>query len=162
MGANDKDKPSAVDQYVRDTKPMRSVIDEDKVAEVGGSGAKSSVRKLYYHMINPRFLRRLAMRKTVGGSKYGPINSRAGVNDPAYVADRMNHLFSHMISFIEGDESDDHIGAMGWCLDFLCDVPREVIREVTATHTLTGESALKYNEKHKQTFRLAEGEKAEP
>lgn len=112
--------------------------------------AVSSHRALFYHLIDPDTLRRLAKRKTVGGIKYGVVQWRIGLNDVEYVTDRFNHLWEHLIAYMEdGNEYDDNLGAMLWALDCLCAAERlcpEVVKQVIGTSKLFGATALAYHQ----------------
>lgn len=103
----------------------RNVAAEKNMVSPGQSKAASSKECPHFHLISPFTIQRLAERKLVGAQKYGPAQARMGLDDPAYVADRLNHLFQHLMDFMaHGNQYDDNFGAMLWALDFLCEVER--------------------------------------
>ena len=105
---------------------MSRVIEKEtsKIAP-GKSAAVSSHQALFYNLISPHTIRRLALRKTNGAKKYGSVQWRQGVNDADYVTDRFNHLVEHLLRFMEsGNKDDDNIGGMLWALDALSEVER--------------------------------------
>ena len=129
----------------------RKVETETNKVQTGTSEAVSSKLCDFFHLVSPYTIRRLARRKTVGGLKYGPTQARIGMSDPRYVADRLNHLFDHLMDFMEnGNRDDDNIGGMLWALDFLSDVERlhpQLRAQVLGTCNLSGAKATQYNEK---------------
>jgi hypothetical protein len=108
----------------------RDVSNETEKVQIGTSGALSSKRSLYYHDIPPELFKRIAKRYTDGHVKYSPditmnLNWRQGLTDPLYVMDRFNHLFEHLIDFLEnGNQKDDNLAAIAWCCGFLMEVER--------------------------------------
>lgn len=132
----------------------RDITKETNAVKTGTSRAVSSHKALFFHLISPHTLRRLAKRKTDGGIKYGTVQWRQGINDVEYVADRLNHMFAHMCNFLEdGNEKDDNLGAILWAVDALIEVERlapEVLKEVVGTSKLFGESATAYHEREKE------------
>lgn len=113
---------------------FKRVISEEKnKVQTGKSSAYSSSKALYFHDVPPEFLRRVALRHTVGHTKYNDdpvpttmnLNWRIGLDDPLYVMDRLNHMFTHMVNFLEsGNTNDDNLGAIGWCICFLIEAER--------------------------------------
>lgn len=128
---------------------VRDVASETTKVQTGNSKAVSSKEALYYHLISPSLIRRLALRKTVGGKKYGQVQWRQGINDREYVRDRFNHLWEHLLKFMEsGNTKDDNIGGMVWALDCLSEVERlcpESFKSIVGTCDLFGESAEVYH-----------------
>lgn len=112
--------------------------------------AASSHRALFFNLISPHTLRRLAKRKTGGGIKYGIVQWRQGINDAEYVADRFNHLWEHLLDFMErGNVNDDNIGGMLWALDALSEVERlcpEALAHVVGICDVFGASAVKMHD----------------
>jgi hypothetical protein len=103
----------------------RSIETETSKVATGKGPAVSSHRALFFNLISPHTLRRLAKRLTAGAEKYGSVQWRQGINDAEYVADRFNHLVEHLLRFMEaGNEDDDNIGAMLWALNALSEVER--------------------------------------
>lgn len=130
---------------------------ENSKVRTGKSEAVSSKLALFYHDIPPELIRRIAMRYTGGHKKYGighlNLNWRIGITDVAYVADRLNHLFEHILDFLEnGNEKDDNLGAIAWSAGFLMEVERhapEVLQSVIGQCKLFGESAKQLKDKMK-------------
>ena len=135
----------------------REIVKETNKIAVGKSGAVSSKEALYYHLISPELIRRLAERLTGGGKKYGPVQYRQGLGDVRYVADRFNHFIEHFINFLQdGNEKDDNLGAMLWGLNFLCEVERlhpDVLRDVIGACNLEGSAAKAYDDKYREVFK---------
>lgn len=127
----------------------RDVFSETNQEQTGMGLAVSSHAALYYHLISPYTIKRLAERKTGGGVKYGWVQWRQGINDIEYVTDRYNHLWEHLLKFQEeGNEKDDNLGAMLWALDCLIEIERlcpEVLKQVIGTCKLFGKSAEQYH-----------------
>ena len=103
----------------------RKIETEFTKVTTGNSAAVSSHLAPFYNLISPHTIRRLAIRKTVGGLKYGSVQWRQGINDSEYVADRFNHFFEHLMQFMEnGNATDDNIAGMLWALDCISEVER--------------------------------------
>lgn len=56
-------------------------------------------------------LRRLAQRYEYGELKYGKAEA---YKDGLPVKDSMDSMFRHMVSYLEGDNSEDHMAAIAW------------------------------------------------
>lgn len=125
----------------------RNITKETTHEVVGTSGAASSKCELFFNLISPHTIRRLAKRKTVGGVKYGIVQWRQGINDAEYVADRFNHLVNHLLNFMEkGCRDDDEIGGMLWALDALSEVERlspAALKYVVGISNIFGAAATK-------------------
>lgn len=87
---------------------------------VFASGAKSSEQKPRYDLIPIEAQEREAIRMAEGAVAHGENNYRQGVNDPAFVADRVNHLIEHALKYAAGDRSDDHLAAIRCNAGMLC------------------------------------------
>jgi hypothetical protein len=128
----------------------RKVEEETSKVVTGKSGAASSHQALFYNLISPHTIRRLAKRLTGGGIKYGIVQWRIGVNDETYVADRFNHLWEHLLQFMDtGNEHDDNLGGMLWAINALCEVERlspESLSHVVGITNKFGEVARKFHE----------------
>jgi hypothetical protein len=107
-------------------KTQKRVVENETATErVGSTAAVSSHRADFFNLISPHTIRRLAHRHTGGAIKYGSVQWRQGLNDQEYVADRFNHLWEHMLKFMEsGNTEDDNIGGMLWALDCLSEAER--------------------------------------
>jgi hypothetical protein len=130
--------------------PTRDVATEKTQEKTGTSPAVSSHQALFFNLISPHFIRRLATRLTGGGKKYGLIQWRQGVNDADYVADRFNHMMEHLMAFMDhGNEGDDNLGAMVWALHCLSEVERvspEALNHVCGMCNLNGQAATVFTE----------------
>jgi len=78
------------------------------------SGAQSSELKPRYDLIPACAIRRYAERAALGAKLHGDDNWKKGAGDPAYQRDRLNHLVEHLLRYIDGDRSEDHLGAVLW------------------------------------------------
>lgn len=76
------------------------------------SGAKSTERKPRYDLIPVAALEREAVRWAEGADAHGENNYRKGIDDPAFIKDRINHLIEHALKYADGDRSDDHLAAI--------------------------------------------------
>lgn len=131
--------------------PPRKIEAETTKVATGNGAAVSSHQALFYNLVSPHTIRRLAMRKTVGAKKYGTVQWRQGINDAAYVADRFNHLVEHLLRFMEsGNRDDDNLGGMLWALDALVEVERlcpEALSQVVGITNIFGAEATKLHQK---------------
>lgn len=128
----------------------RKVEQEKDKQTTGKSSALSSKQMLFYHDVPPELYRRIAKRYTVGHKKYSPdstmnLNWRIGLDDPLYVMDRLNHMFEHMMDFLEyGNVQDDNLAAIVWSCAFLMEAERhnpEVLEQVIGQCRNFGKSA---------------------
>ncbi len=72
------------------------------------SGAKRSEAKPRYDLITPEFLKSLGVTLSEGAVRYGENNWQKG--DEAFGKDCCNHAVDHIIKFMNGDRSEDHLG----------------------------------------------------
>lgn len=79
---------------------------------VFASGATSSTEKPRYDLIPLSALRRLAERFGYGAKKHGDHNYKQGFNDKEFIRDRQNHMLEHVLNYISGDRTTDHLGAV--------------------------------------------------
>lgn len=128
----------------------RAIEHETSKERIGSSPAASSHRALFYNLISPHTIRRLATRLTNGGKKYGIVQWRQGINDAEYVADRFNHLVNHLMNFMDnGNAEDDNIGGMLWALNALSEVERlcpEALKHVVGISNVFGDAAIKMHQ----------------
>ena len=129
--------------------------EQHKAATGKKSKALSSKRSLFFHDVPPELWRRVANRYTVGHLKYTAdvtmnLNWREGLDDPQYIVDRLNHMFQHMVDFIDkGDEEDDNLAGVVWGAAFLMEVERmhpELLKQVIGQSRFSGEEARKFRE----------------
>lgn len=76
------------------------------------SGARSSEEAPRLDLIPLASLKRQADRMQMGAASHGERNYEKGATDPVFIRDRKNHLVLHALSYLAGDESDDHLGAI--------------------------------------------------
>lgn len=74
-------------------------------------GASRSERKPDYSLVNQVAVEAIAERMTAGAVKHGRHNYRGGDTD--FVLETANHLLDHVLQFIAGDTSDNHLNAIG-------------------------------------------------
>ena len=75
-----------------------------------GAVRDASVGKGHFHSIPPVAMRKLAKRFEDGASKYSINNWMKGIPLSHYE----NSLNRHILAWKEGDESEDHAGAIIW------------------------------------------------
>lgn len=75
-----------------------------------GAVRDASIGKGHFHSIPPIALRKLAKRFEDGAAKYSENNWMKGIPLSAYV----DSLERHFLAIQEGDESEDHYGALIW------------------------------------------------
>jgi hypothetical protein len=83
------------------------------------SKARSSELAPRYDLIEPAFVRVTAGRMAQGAETHGPKNYRNGLDDPAFIQDRVNHLVGHVLKFAAGETDDDHFAAAAANLNML-------------------------------------------
>jgi len=71
------------------------------------SGAKSTVIKPPYHLVPLIAIQLIAERFGFGAARHGARNYRQGANDPVFVQDRKNHMFEHMVNYLEHGKRSD-------------------------------------------------------
>lgn len=76
------------------------------------SGAKSSEESPRLDLVPLASLLRQAARMALGAATHGERNYEKGAGDPVFIRDRKNHLVLHALRYLEGDQSDDHLGAI--------------------------------------------------
>jgi hypothetical protein len=84
------------------------------------SGAKSTEEKPRYDLMPLCALRRWAERLAYGAKRHGASNWTLGKDDPDYRRDRLNHTFEHLKKYMDGDRSEDHLGAVMCGIGFEC------------------------------------------
>lgn len=68
-----------------------------------------------YRLVPKEGLRRLALRYTVGGQKYGEGNWKRGLRNQGFIEERKNHLVEHLFEYLErGNKNDDNLAAIAW------------------------------------------------
>lgn len=63
-----------------------------------------------YHLMSPIALRAYARVCAEGAKKYEPMNWEMGMP----VADILKHAMGHIVEFLAGDRSEDHLGHLLW------------------------------------------------
>lgn len=74
------------------------------------NGASRSHHAPRYELIPKAAIDRLVTRLTLGADIHGPNNWRGG--GPSFVEQTKRHLVEHVLNYIEGDTTDDHLGAV--------------------------------------------------
>jgi len=94
-----------------DTKKVKPIPDSGKRSEFAtGAVRDASYGKGIPSAIPPRALMRLARRFEDGAAKYKRDNWKQGIPLSRYV----DSLYRHLWAFMEGDDSEDHLGAVIW------------------------------------------------
>lgn len=75
-----------------------------------GAVRDASTGKGHFHSIPPSALRRLAKRFEDGAKKYSKNNWMKGIALSHY----QDSLLRHTLAWAEGDQSEDHVGAILW------------------------------------------------
>lgn len=91
----------------------------DKTSWVAPSGAKSSERQPRYDLVPAAALRRVVRRFELGAEKHGEGNWKKGIDDPAWLLDRVNHAITHLYKVAEEikagyRDKDDNAAAVAW------------------------------------------------
>lgn len=73
-------------------------------------GATSSEEKPRYDLIPLPAIKRLAERFALGAVVHGDENYKKG--GVVFWRDRKNHLVEHFYKWLDGDRSEDHLGAV--------------------------------------------------
>lgn len=89
--------------------------------KVFASGAKSTVEKPWYYLIPLIAMELIAERFAYGAKRHGERNYRKGVQDPAFVRDRINHLIEHTMKYAETRSRED-LSAIGCNFAILADL----------------------------------------
>jgi len=90
-------------------------------AESGGtttysSGAKRSTTDARYDLLSPIGLHRAAQAAHAGAEKYQAFNHEKGLEVHVY----LNHVMRHIMAYLAGDRSEDHLGHAAWGCLFAC------------------------------------------
>lgn len=90
---------------------------------------------LPYHLVPPVLLEAVARRFEQGAQKYGANQWRAGLQDPAWLANRANHALAHLLNYMhgvkqDGDSPSDNLAAAGWGIATLLEAERLKARGV--------------------------------
>ena len=108
-------------------------------------GAQSSGKARRHDLLPRSFTDRITDRFAMGAKKYPAFNYRKGLTDKDYIIERINHMKTHFDAFLSpsSDEewTDDNIGAIGWCIAFLCECQetpegRKAIEEIRKERSL--------------------------
>ena len=77
-----------------------------------------------YDLLSPLFLRRLAVHTQKGGQARGDRNWEGGMPMAATLDSTIRHLYQ----YLEGDRSEDHLGAASWGLQNLVHTEEQIER----------------------------------
>lgn len=59
-----------------------------------------------------------------GREKHGKGNWRQGVGSPAFIERRLKHAVRHLMKYLNGDRSEDHLAKAGWGIIFMMELQR--------------------------------------
>lgn len=76
------------------------------------SGARSSEQKPRYDLVPLVALEREAVRMAEGAAVHGENQYQQGAGDEVFFRDRLNHALEHLLKYIAGDRSEDHLAAV--------------------------------------------------
>jgi hypothetical protein len=79
---------------------------DDRSHFASGAVRSSDTKHQRYDLISPVGLRRLAEAYAEGAKKYSDRNWEKGFP----MSDTMNHLLTHLVKYMAGDNSEDHLG----------------------------------------------------
>jgi Domain of unknown function (DUF5664) len=74
------------------------------------NGASRSHHAPSYELIPKAAIDRLVARLELGAAIHGANNWRGGGSE--FIAQTKRHLVEHILNYVEGDNSDDHLGAV--------------------------------------------------
>lgn len=74
------------------------------------NGASRSHRALQYELLPKAGVDRVVQRLMLGAGIHGAHNWKQG--GPEFVAETRRHMVAHLLNYLEGDTSDDHLGAL--------------------------------------------------
>ena len=84
---------------------------ELEVTQFDSGAVRGTDKQQYrYDLICPRIINRLAETYHEGSKKYGDFNWCKGMPIP----DVLTHIFGHLMSFMMGDETEDHLAHAAW------------------------------------------------
>jgi len=83
---------------------------DEKVKYKTGATRSTDVIGLAFHLISAWGLRRLAKRYALGAGVHGERNWESGIP----VSDTINHMMEHLLLYLQGDRTDDHMAAVAW------------------------------------------------
>lgn len=81
-------------------------------------GAQRSEFQPPYYLLEDCFLVKTSERMRKGELSHGRDNYKSG--GPEFVLETYNHMMAHLLALREGDETDDHIGAICANAQILC------------------------------------------
>lgn len=86
------------------------------------SGATSSEESARFDLLALTFLQRTAAAMAEGERLHGRFNYRKAVGDADYHRDCANHIVTHMLLWIAGDRSEDHLSHAAARINILMDL----------------------------------------
>lgn len=93
-----------VDFVEEDRKPR------DKIFYSTGASRTNKVEKVAYWLLPRAGIKIIAQRFFEGIAIHGEDNWKKG--QPRKVI--LNHMMDHLLKYIDGDRTDNHLGAIGW------------------------------------------------
>jgi hypothetical protein len=82
------------------------------------NGASRSHHAPHYELVPKAAVDRIIKRLELGASIHGPNNWRGG--GAKFVEESRRHLMEHVLNYLEGDTTDDHLSAIICNAAFLC------------------------------------------
>lgn len=106
----------------------KSIVNLQSITQFN-SGAKSSGSVLPFDLIPASLEEAAARRLGLGAAKYARHNWKKGLDDVAYVRERLNHMYQHFKNVLTGTETteDDltaNIDAVVWGAMFLAEAAK--------------------------------------
>ena len=87
-----------------------NVLAEKKPEAKFENGASRSHHAPHYELVPKSAVDRLVKRLELGAGIHGPHNWKGGGQQ--FIEQTRRHLTEHLLSYLEGDTSDDHLGAI--------------------------------------------------
>lgn len=87
------------------------------------SGARTAAHAPRFDLVPPELMEAVANRFEVGLLKYSKDNWKKGISDPAFLLERANHVYEHLVKYLQGDFQEDseeeNLAAIGWGVSVL-------------------------------------------
>ena len=91
---------------IEEMRKMEAEMEKHPTGAVRGTDLKN----LKYHLMSPVAIRRYAEVMAEGAAKYGEYNWEKGFP----ISDLLDHTFEHLLKYLDGDRSEDHLGHALW------------------------------------------------
>lgn len=87
------------------------------------SGARTAAHAPRFDLMPPELARAVAGRYELGLRKYSKDNWKKGISDPAFLLERANHIYEHLLKYLQGDfledSEEENLAAIGWGVSVL-------------------------------------------